>query len=155
MKWPSEMLHNLPYFWNTKTHLVIFHWMLLYFFPNDWMPWSMSIWTRALIRGKTTGPSQSAAALVYIFGLDKHDSFLRWLQFSQVRGLRSLWKTKLRESYSMIPIQDFPEANFPWYISLTTSFVLMCGSNSFPFDPLMVSQYFHASEKVFWSSTAK
>ena len=24
MKWPCEMLQNLPYFWNTKTHIVFF-----------------------------------------------------------------------------------------------------------------------------------
>ena len=34
MKCSSEMLQNLPYFWNTKTHVVffIFHFVLLYFF---------------------------------------------------------------------------------------------------------------------------
>ena len=35
MKSSSEMLQNLPYFWNMKTHIVIFHFMLLYFFPNE------------------------------------------------------------------------------------------------------------------------
>ena len=34
MKCSSETLQNLPYFWNTKTHVdfFIFHFMLLYFF---------------------------------------------------------------------------------------------------------------------------
>ena len=32
MKWPSEMLQNLPYFWNTKSHIVffVFHFELLW-----------------------------------------------------------------------------------------------------------------------------
>ena len=37
MKCSSEMLQNLPYFWNTKTHIqffFIFHFVLLYFFPG-------------------------------------------------------------------------------------------------------------------------
>ena len=34
MKWPSETLQNLPYFWNTKTWpCSFFHFVLLYFFP--------------------------------------------------------------------------------------------------------------------------
>ena len=42
MKWPSEMLQNLPYFWNTKTHVVFFisHFVPLYS-SSYWMPWSM------------------------------------------------------------------------------------------------------------------
>ena len=24
MKWPSELLHNLPYFWNMKTHVLFY-----------------------------------------------------------------------------------------------------------------------------------
>ena len=37
MKCSSETLQNLPYFWNTKTHVVffLFHFVLLYFFPNE------------------------------------------------------------------------------------------------------------------------
>ena len=33
MKWPSETLQILPWFWNTKTQVVfyVFHFMLLYF----------------------------------------------------------------------------------------------------------------------------
>ena len=32
-----KMLQNLPYFWNTKIHVVffVFHFVLLYFFPNE------------------------------------------------------------------------------------------------------------------------
>ena len=33
MKCSSEMLQNLPYFWNMKTY-IFFHFMLLYFSPN-------------------------------------------------------------------------------------------------------------------------
>ena len=37
MKWPSEMLQFLPYFWNMKTHIVFFafHFVQLYFFPYE------------------------------------------------------------------------------------------------------------------------
>ena len=35
IKWPSETLQNLLYFWNMKTHLVFFHFVLLYFSPNE------------------------------------------------------------------------------------------------------------------------
>ena len=37
MKWPCEMLQNLPYFGNTKTHIVffVFQFALIYFFPNE------------------------------------------------------------------------------------------------------------------------
>ena len=37
MKWPSETLQNLPYFWNMKTHVVFFIFILCYFifFPNE------------------------------------------------------------------------------------------------------------------------
>ena len=37
MKSSRKMLLNLPYFWNTKTHIVffIFHFVLLYFSPNE------------------------------------------------------------------------------------------------------------------------
>ena len=37
MKMYSKTLQNLPYFWNTKTHVVffVFHFVLLYFFPNE------------------------------------------------------------------------------------------------------------------------
>ena len=33
MKWPSEMLQNLPHFWNMKIHVIffVFHFMLLFF----------------------------------------------------------------------------------------------------------------------------
>ena len=34
-KWPSEMLQNLPYFWNMKTYLFFFHFVLHYFSPNE------------------------------------------------------------------------------------------------------------------------
>ena len=37
MKSSRKMLQNLPYFWNMKIHVVffVFHFMLLYFFPNE------------------------------------------------------------------------------------------------------------------------
>ena len=49
MKWPSETLQNLPYFWNTKTHAIHivffpFSIVLLYFFAY-WMPWSTYVKT--------------------------------------------------------------------------------------------------------------
>ena len=40
MKWPSKMLQNLPYFWNTPSHVTffVFHFMLLYFFSEHECP---------------------------------------------------------------------------------------------------------------------
>ena len=35
MKWADEMLQNLPYFWNTNTHVGFFHFLLHYFFRNE------------------------------------------------------------------------------------------------------------------------
>ena len=37
MKWPSEMLQNLPYFWNMKTHVCSFFFISCYFifFSNE------------------------------------------------------------------------------------------------------------------------
>ena len=37
MKWPSERLQNLPYFWNTKTHVVFSFFISCYFIfpPNE------------------------------------------------------------------------------------------------------------------------
>ena len=37
MKCSSETIQNLPYFWNMKNHVdfFIFHFILLYFFPNE------------------------------------------------------------------------------------------------------------------------
>ena len=37
MQLSSKTLQNLPYFWNTKTHVLffVFHFVLLYVFPNE------------------------------------------------------------------------------------------------------------------------
>ena len=38
MKCTIEMLQNMPYFWNTKAHEVIFHFMLYSIFPPNECP---------------------------------------------------------------------------------------------------------------------
>ena len=35
MKWPSEMLQILPYFWNIKTYIVFFSFRATVFPPNE------------------------------------------------------------------------------------------------------------------------
>ena len=53
MKWPSEMLQNLPHFIYTKTKncFFCFSFRATLFLPL-WMPWSMLTLTRAFNRGK-------------------------------------------------------------------------------------------------------
>ena len=48
MKCSRKILQNLPHFWNMKTHIVffVFHFVLLYFFPNECLV--------SFIRGKTS-----------------------------------------------------------------------------------------------------
>ena len=39
MKWPSEILQDLPYFYNMKAHAVFFSFFIscnFIFFPNEW-----------------------------------------------------------------------------------------------------------------------
>ena len=76
MKLPSEMLQNLPYFWNTKTHVVffVFHFMLLYISPNTCLVY-VDIDQCAFIRGKIKLHEMKNEKTSWVFVFQKYGKF--------------------------------------------------------------------------------
>ena len=65
MKWPSEMLQNLAYFWNVKTHFSFFiYCYFIFFLINALVGWSMS---SAFIRGKNNVAHNEKKYVGFIF----------------------------------------------------------------------------------------
>ena len=87
MKWPSEILQNLPYFMYKNTHVVffVFQFVQLYTFTY-WMPWSLisEEWNQSFYFKKNR--TEQRTHIIYCTSL-----FFYWLWFF-ARFLRLMFK---------------------------------------------------------------
>ena len=84
MKWTSEMLQNLSYFWNTKIHIIfVLFFISCYtlFFLNEF-PWSMSTYSRAFIKEKNKVTQNESTTRVFVFQKYKKFSSISLLRIN-------------------------------------------------------------------------